>query len=147
MPFPTQLLHRADVPLTSNEGSNHCSPLAGQITQIPNSVSWPSGFGEMGKSQIKRSVFSMAVSLAVRRRRRHRHRSKQTLCSEEERRLFRRTRGVAGFSQRPVWPPPVGARRGNGRVLRDGSVEVRVPLHSVSHSSSPKASSQRAGPG
>lgn len=85
--FPTQLLHRADVPLTSNEGSNQFSALAGQITQIPNSVNWPSGFGEMGKSGIKRgSIFSMAVSLAVWRRGRCARCSKQTLSAPRRRR-------------------------------------------------------------
>lgn len=75
MSFPTQLLHQADVPLTSNEGSNQFPAFAGQITQIPNSVSWPSGFGEIGTNQIKRSIFSVAVSSPVRHRT---HSSKQT---------------------------------------------------------------------
>lgn len=62
--FLWQLLHQANVLLTTNEGSNQYSLLFREITLTPNSVNHPSGFLSNGKDlQIKSSVFCMPISV------------------------------------------------------------------------------------
>lgn len=62
--FLRQLLHQADVLLTTNEGSNQYSAFVGEITLTPNSVNQPSGFLSNGKdSEIKTSMFCMPVTM------------------------------------------------------------------------------------